>query len=77
MSLIDLNVYNLIAVTLTAAAVWHFEWRSLQDRKSKAVFAVLIITVWTIATAISFFPALPGPPQLLKAIFSPFIRTEL
>ncbi|MFD1954627.1 hypothetical protein ACFSL6_10750 [Paenibacillus thailandensis] len=77
MTYIDVDLGELLAITLTIAAVWLLEWRGIKDGKTRAVFAFLLITLWVLGMLISLIPDLPGPPQLIKAMIEPFMRTEI
>lgn len=63
----------IIGITLLAAAVFLWDWPKLSRQPLNVRTSFIAVTVlgWALAVLLVFFPELPGPTQLVDAIFKP------
>lgn len=63
-----------IPVLLSASLLiiaFQWKWVRRSQSKEKAVYFVLLTAAWILAILLYAFPNLPGPSQLVNAVFGP------
>ncbi|GAX91386.1 hypothetical protein [Effusibacillus lacus] len=63
----------ILGVTLIAGLMALYEWPKIgqNQKREKVVFVTLTAMGWVLAVLLVFFPDIPGPTQLIDAIFKP------
>lgn len=63
----------IAGVTVIAFLIVLFEWPKMNQYllKEKATFAAITIIGWLLAILLIFFPDMPGPTQMVDAIYKP------
>lgn len=73
MNFIGVNLTSSVIATALLIGIWWMEWPSIRDRRTKFLFGAILLTAWVIACTVAANIKLPGPPQLLDAIFRPLL----
>jgi multisubunit Na+/H+ antiporter MnhB subunit len=68
-----LNGGTIIGITVVAIMLVLYEWPRIKPgrKKEKAALIGLTLMGWSLSIALLFFPNLPGPTQLVDALFRP------
>ncbi|MFC4767947.1 hypothetical protein [Effusibacillus consociatus] len=66
----------ILGVSLVVAAITLYEWPRMNpdEKKEKATFAVLSTMGWLLTILLVFYPDIPGPSDLIDAIFKPLVK---
>ncbi|OZB98752.1 hypothetical protein [Paenibacillus sp. XY044] len=66
-------VLKLLGVTLLFAAVFLYDFSSVDPKKKKerAAIAVIISAGWLVAVLLLFAPGLPGPTEWINQVTKP------
>ena len=65
---------TVLGITAVLAAMTLYEWPKMnkwQMAREKIAFAVLTVLGGILAVLLVFFPDIPGPTQMLDAIYKP------
>ncbi|TCP29213.1 hypothetical protein EV207_11112 [Scopulibacillus darangshiensis] len=67
---------SILGITFVVALIILYEWPKLKQgsKKEKATVVVLTGAGWLLAVLLVFFPEMPGPTDVIKAIFQPLGR---
>jgi Na+/melibiose symporter-like transporter len=63
----------ILVATLAVALIILYGWPKLnqKQKKDKVTFIALTIMGWLLAILLVFYPELPGPTQMIDAIYRP------
>jgi multisubunit Na+/H+ antiporter MnhB subunit len=66
----------IVGITLVVALMILYEWPRMNpnQKKEKAVFAILVTMEWLLAILLLFYPNLPSPTQILEVVFQPLSK---
>ncbi|TBL80284.1 hypothetical protein [Paenibacillus thalictri] len=68
-----MNWAALAVITVIVILMILYEWPRLRQHtvKEKSVFVIMTTAGWILALLLVLFPELPGPTQLVDAIYKP------
>ncbi|GAB7388763.1 hypothetical protein BSNK01_26010 [Bacillaceae bacterium] len=69
--MMEWGVLSGIAVIVGGIVLYEWPRFDAKQRKEKAAFLVLLLLGVVLASLLLFFPDLPGPTQLIDAVFRP------
>ncbi|OQP05940.1 hypothetical protein B1690_10750 [Geobacillus sp. 46C-IIa] len=69
-----MKVWLVIGMLIMVGLIWWYEWSRLERerRKERAAVAILLGLGMILAVLLIINPELPGPTQLVNALFRPF-----
>ncbi|EFM09081.1 conserved hypothetical protein [Paenibacillus curdlanolyticus YK9] len=73
----NISLNSLFALVVAGIAMVAYDWRSMKDIRTKAVYLVLFGCGFTLSVTLLFYPELPGPSDLLRPIFAPAAKLLL
>jgi len=68
-----MKVWLTIGTLIMVGLIWWYEWSRLgrEQRKERAAVAILLSLAAILAVLLIINPELPGPTQLVNALFRP------
>ncbi|MBB6283230.1 hypothetical protein [Geobacillus subterraneus] len=68
-----MKVWLVIGMLIMVGLIWWYEWSRLEreQRKERAAVAILLGLGMILAVLLIINPELPGPTQLVNALFRP------
>jgi multisubunit Na+/H+ antiporter MnhB subunit len=66
----------VLGITFILALMVMYEWPKMnqKQKKERAAFVTLLTMGWFLAFILVFFPDIPGPTELIDAIYKPLGR---
>jgi len=63
-------------ISLVVLAVVLYDWPRMNEdeKKEKTAFAVMTTMVWLLAILLTFYPDMPGPTELVEAVYKPLAK---
>jgi hypothetical protein len=63
----------LLGITTIFTLIALYEWPQMKatEKKERAAFVTLAVTGWVISVLLLHFPDMPGPTQIIDAIYKP------
>ncbi|MCQ6561750.1 hypothetical protein [Paenibacillus mendelii] len=63
----------ILGITVILVLMAMYEWPKMDKKmkKEKSAFVAITIIGWLLAMLLVFFPDMPGPTQLVDAIYKP------
>ncbi|MFD0679801.1 MULTISPECIES: hypothetical protein [unclassified Paenibacillus] len=64
---------TIMVITVIAVLIAMYEWPKMNQhlKKEKVTFAAITIIGWLLAILLVFNPDMPGPTQMVDAIYKP------
>lgn len=64
---------TILGITVIVALMAMYEWPKMKQhlKREKAAFAAILIIGWLLAILLVFYPDMPGPTQMVDAIYKP------
>ncbi|ASN05765.1 hypothetical protein [Virgibacillus necropolis] len=68
-----MNLAFVFGITVVVVLITLYEWPKINrdQKKEKAAFVTLTGAGWLLAVLLVFFPDIPGPTDLIDAVFRP------
>ncbi|HLS08425.1 hypothetical protein [Lentibacillus sp.] len=69
-----MKIAVVLLIIVVTALITLYEWPKINEnlKKEKRAFIVLIMAGVLLATLLTYFPAMPGPTELIEWVFKPF-----
>ncbi|BBH19123.1 hypothetical protein Back11_04680 [Paenibacillus baekrokdamisoli] len=63
----------ILGITVIVVLMAMYEWPKMNQhlKKEKVAFAAILIIGWLLAILLVFYPDMPGPTQMVDAIYKP------
>jgi 4-hydroxybenzoate polyprenyltransferase len=70
-----MKLFAVLGITLIITLMTLYEWSRMdpqKQKKEKAAFVTFTTVGWLLAILLVYYPELPGPTQVMEAIYKPF-----